>query len=80
MGTPYVGFSNSTLEKLPVLKVGDSITCPVCKQTHKVSGGKDEHGKEEDLLLFYKCGDKSYLVGVRGKNILNINNDVSGSI
>ena len=79
MSIPYVGFGNDTLDKQPPLKKGDSVNCPNCKKIHPVECGTSD-GKESDLLLFYRCGNKSYLAGINGKSIVGIKVDISGSI
>lgn len=71
MTIPYIGFSNSTLDSLPDLKAGDTITCPSCGEQHKVEASNPP------LLLFYACGDKEYLAGVRGKNTVGVRADVA---
>jgi hypothetical protein len=70
-GVPYIGFSNETLDAQPACKAGDEIDCPHC-------GGK--HVLEDStppMLLSYRCGDASYLAGVRGRSIMGVASDVS---
>lgn len=50
------------LEKCKPL--GDFILCDLCGKRHKI-----EHGT---LLSFYRCGDKSYLAGIDGKDMRSI--------
>lgn len=76
--TPYIGFGNDTLDDLPELRSGDMIVCPRCSSVHEVSGGKDEAGNPTDILLFYKCGGKTYLAGVAGRCVAGVKPDVSG--
>jgi len=52
----FTSIGNNEIEKLPPL--GDTIVCWVCGEEHKVESGK---------LAFFKCGDKSYLCGIDGK-------------
>lgn len=70
--TPYIGYSNETLAKLPDMKDGETITCPHCWKTHAVEGTGGTY--------FYQCHDKTYLAGVGGKNVVNVKPDVKGSI
>jgi len=64
--TPFVAFTNDELGG--PLKKGDSIKCPTCKKSHVIELGIDaETGKETDLMMFYKCGKKEYLAGIKGQ-------------
>ncbi len=78
--TPYIGFGNDTLAQLPKAKIGGYVLCPHCRQSHILKGGKDDNGVETDLLLFFNCGENTYLAGVGGKLTAGIKSDVSGSI
>ena len=78
MATPYIGFDNGSLEGQPDLSVGDTIQCPNCESTHKVSGG--DGIPQSDILLMYICGDRGYLAGVHGKLVIGLKSDVSGTI
>lgn len=77
---PYVGFGNDTLRVQPVLNIGDSINCPKCGGQHTVHGGKDEQGKETNLLLIYNCGEKSYMAGLAGRSVMKAKSDCGGEI
>ena len=64
---------NEELEGAPDL--GDTIVCPHCHLRHPV-----EHGSrvEQDgtltpctRLSFYKCGEDTYLCGIRGVSVMN---------
>lgn len=79
MSTPYIGFGNDTLGQQSRLKDGDKITCPNCKGTHQVESGTED-GVKTDLLLFYKCGETTYLAGMAGRCVAGIKPDVSGKI
>lgn len=74
MTTPYVGFGNDTLAKLPALKHGDTITCPQCKGQHVVEDSKPP------MILSYKCGDQTYMAGIKGRSTIGVPVDVSGTI
>jgi len=78
--TPYIGFGNDTLDKCPVLAIGQNIICPHCEERHRVYGGKDEDGKEQDTLMFYKCGEHIYICGVHGRSVLGVKPDASGKL
>jgi len=67
---PFVSFGNEELSFLPIIKKGDKILCPTCGKKHVIEHGTSE-GKESDMLQFYKCGKKSYLAGIKGKNIIS---------
>ncbi len=66
---PFVCFSDNELSKSAKITVGDKFFCPHCNGIHKLEGGKDEEGEENNLLLFYNCGEKFYLAGVDGRVI-----------
>lgn len=67
---PFIAFGNAELGDSPPLHIGEAILCPHCGESHIVEGGKNEAGEVVDTLLFYKCGDTSYLAGVGGKNVM----------
>lgn len=56
-------FSNSELEKLPIVKVGDEIECFHCGSNHKLMASMIPK-KKPSGLLFYKCSGKTYLGAV----------------
>ncbi len=74
MGTPYVGFSSETLTAAPRLKAGDSIECPKCGRPHEVQDSTPPR------LLFYRCGEATYLAGIDGKSTMSKPPDVSGKV
>lgn len=68
---PFVSFSNMELAKKPTLNKGDEIDCPKCGGTHKIKLGiSAKTGKETDELMFYKCGDETYLAGIKGRCVM----------
>ena len=77
-GTPYVGFGNDTLGKLPPLKAGDEIGCPNCGEAHEAFAPRADDGSTP--LLFYCCGEGTFLAGVGGKNVVNVKADVVGKV
>ncbi len=74
--TPYVGFSNETLRKCRPVKPGDKIHCPSCHQEHELVTADDGSA----LLLFYKCGNTSYLGAINGRCTIETAADCSGKI
>ena len=80
MSTPYVGYGNDTLAKLPKVADGEPIICPKCQSVHKLEAAKDKDGNKSDVLLFYRCGEGDYLGAVAGRLVAGIKADVSGSI
>ena len=85
MGTPYIGFGNDQLDNALDAADGDEILCPRCGGGHLLTAayatGADGEKKTDGFhLLFYKCGDKSYLGGINGKLTLGIKPQVSGSL
>jgi len=76
MKTPYIGFSNETLDKMPTVKAGDIIECQKCGGDHVLMAADD--GSE--LLLFYRCSGGLYLGAVAGKMMMHIKPDVSGEM
>lgn len=75
-GTPFVGFSNETLDRQPKVCKGDVVECPHCGGEHALSAC--DSGSE--ILLFYKCGDRSYLAAVGGRLIIGTPADMSGRL
>jgi len=50
------------------LNKGDMVECPAgCGEKHSVALSKDSEGVESNLLMFVRCGDKYYAVGIDGK-------------
>jgi len=76
MTTPYIGFSNSTLDKMPKVQVGHTFICIRCKEVHKLEPADDG----SFLLGFYRCGGKSYLGAVNGRLVVDAKLDISGRI
>lgn len=65
---------NEELEKASTLK--DSFICDRCGEIHSVYYGKKEMPDgmlvESKTLAFYRCGDKTYLAGIKEKDIRNL--------
>jgi transcription elongation factor Elf1 len=80
MSDPYIGFNNDTLEKSPRISKGYRIRCPHCNKLHLVECGTDKDGKENTFLLFYQCGDKSYLAGINGRSVVRTKADIHGTV
>jgi len=53
--------------------IGDSIVCAKCNEEHLIEYGEtvlpDGTKKPSRMLAFYKCGDITYLAGLKGKKI-----------
>lgn len=71
---PYVGFSAATMAKQPLIAAGDFVDCPHCGSLHEVIDAEPP-----GILLFFRCGSKSYLAGVRGRCVVGLRADVSGA-
>ena len=80
MGTPYIGFSNDTLDKQPEANRGDELLCWKCGERHHLEVGTDENGESNNMLLFFRCQEKIYLGAVGGKWVVNVKPDVSGKL
>lgn len=66
----FLAVGNEELEGQPEIKKGDMFDCPHCPDKHVLECGTDpKNGKESTMLLFYRCGDKTYLAGLNGKLI-----------
>ena len=50
---------------MPTLDDGDWIHCEVCGGRHQVTASQGRHE-----LLFYNCGDKTYLAAVDGRALV----------
>lgn len=79
MGTKYIGFDNTTLDRQPQVYAGDEIRCPRCTKIHRLEGGLED-GKPSELLLFYQCSGAPYLAAVAGRLVIDLPADVSGDI
>lgn len=53
--------------------IDDTIKCGLCGGEHKVENGnkilEDGSVVPSNAVSFYKCGDKSFLCGIKGKRI-----------
>ena len=61
---------NDELEKLP--RIGKTVACKTCGKRHRIKYGNQalsDGSTFKSDIAFYNCGDKTYLAGVRGKNI-----------
>ena len=71
MKTPYFAMGNDELAKMPALK--DEVLCIRCGKMHKVQFPKeilkDGTKVESKTLAFVECRGKSFLVGIKGKDI-----------
>ena len=76
MSLPYIGYANDTLAQQPEARAGQRITCPQCAAKHALEPADD--GSE--LLLWYSCGDGSYLAAVAGRLVMDIRPDVTGIV
>lgn len=74
MSTPWVAFGNEELRVQPRLAAGQRIQCPTCGKRHRV---KDS--ATSGTLLFYTCGETTYLAGIDGRSIMRANR-TSGTI
>lgn len=77
--TPYIGFGNDTLKKLLKCKEGDLVFCSKRGGQHPLECGTS-NGEKVDLILFYKCGDQSYLGAIDGRCTILKKADFSGTI
>ena len=76
---PYVGFGADTLSDCPPVKEGDEFHCPRCNERHKLICALD-NGEKTDLLMFYRCGEGTYLGAIRGKLVAHAKADCGGEI
>lgn len=65
----FFAIGNDELAQGAPIKKGDLIDCPHCGKRHRISLGKTG-GIENNTLQFYKCGEKAYLAGVNGRNVM----------
>lgn len=79
MRTPYIGFGNDTLSKLPKVKKGDLVECPHCNEKHPLKCGTTD-GVENDTMMFFKCGKENYLGAVDGRLVTKTKSDCSGEV
>ena len=68
---PYFAIGNDELNEKALL--GKTIACKMCGKRHRVTYGHQilQDGTKElsTALAFYKCGRKSYLAGIDGKQV-----------
>lgn len=67
----YISFSNKELAGQPILYAGGMVKCPKCKRKHKLTTVKDVNGRSTEILLFYKCGESSYLAAIDNFSIMD---------
>lgn len=79
MSTPWIAFSNSTLNDLPPVKSGDEISCDKCNGRHVLEQTKCD-GEYSDFCLVYKCGDALYLGAVNGRLLAHTKPDAHGRL
>ena len=68
--TDFVAYGNDELKDCVPVQKGEMVQCEHCKKSHPLRYGTDpKTGKENDLLVFYKCDrtGESYLAGINGK-------------
>ncbi len=88
MPTPYVAFGNDNLERQPEVHAGDKFTCDKCGELHELRAGKSitlkadgtKEEKMDETLLFYYCGDKTYLGAVANRLIVYTKSDMHGEV
>lgn len=66
---PFVAFSNADLDRLPPAAEGDFVDCPNCGEKHELICATTAGTGEKSDLMFYKCGDKTYLGALAGKRL-----------
>ena len=74
--TPFIGFSNATLDRQPKVQKGDIVECPHCGGEHPLYACDDGN----EILLFYDCGDNSYLGAIDGRSVIGTPADMSGRL
>ena len=67
---PFVAIGPEDLDDTQEVHAGDEILCPTCKEWHQLLAGKDSKGVDSELLLAYKCGDKTYIAAVDNKLVV----------
>ena len=61
-----MAIGNDEIARAPAL--GKSIKCGLCGKRHQVKDSVDSTGVK-GTLQFYKCGGKTYVAGMCGKDI-----------
>ena len=74
MPTPYIGFGNDQIKDAPSASAGDTILCPHCLQEHQLQDGIPP------MILFFTCGEKTYVAGFNGKLTMGIRPSAKGEI
>lgn len=73
MSTPYIGFSNSTLNEQLLVNKGQIVTMP-CGHDHILVACDDGN----EALLFYNCEDRVFLAAVNHRLISYAKVDAHG--
>jgi hypothetical protein len=58
---PFLAVGNDELGE--TINAGDMLACERCGQTHEVTASNPA------ILLFTRCGDNTYLVGIKNRKI-----------
>ena len=74
---PYVAFGNDELREAATLGEGDGVACAHCGGRHRVEAARVTQSTDparvgETGLMFYRCGDDTYLAGLDGKNVMHL--------
>lgn len=68
--TPYVAIGNDEMGG----PIGAAVKCPHCGQQHPVEYGEkvlpDGSRERSNALGFYRCGEKSYLCALYGRDVM----------
>ena len=66
-----LAIGNKELDAAPEL--GETVLCWLCGKQHPVEHGeevlRDGTRRPTTMLAFFRCGEKSYLCGIRGKEV-----------
>jgi hypothetical protein len=79
MNVPFFETNNDSLERQPIVKEGDTVTCP-CGHDHILRGCTNEDGTHNSELLFYECGTRTYVAAIRNRSIMYMKTIVEGTI
>lgn len=63
---PFISVGQGELDDNEKLKKGDVIQCPHCTGGHPVVLGRAKDDSETDSVMYYNCGETTYLCGVNG--------------
>jgi hypothetical protein len=74
---PVMAIDGKTLYDRPLVEPGQFVSCSLCNENHILEQSKDKDGMPGNLLYF-KCGEKTFIAAVDGRFISPVATIVEG--